>query len=189
MTTLRSIAAAAGFAVAAFASSAAWAGFDGKTVSVDYRWPDASSTLWAGGTATVGAGVEFPNIGGFGVGNSPAVDLFDLGFQISYPAGFDLSNTGLSFDGFVISDVSNTLPAITGVSLAGSNISGFSNAQLSFDANHVYVNQVGFSHFASGASISVDVSFAPVPEPSALLLMAAGLGLIGMKRWRQQRRG
>lgn len=189
MTSLRSIAAAAGLAVAAFASPAAWAGFDGHDVSADYRWPDLATTLWAGGTATVGAAVEFPDLGGFGIGTSPAVDLSDLGFTISYPTGFNLSNSGISFDGIVITDIHGTLPAITGVSLAGSSIGGFSNANLSFDADHVYVNQVGFSHFDAGSSISVNVNFAPVPEPAALLMMGAGLGLLSLNRLRQQRRG
>lgn len=186
MTSLRSIAAAAGLALAAIASPA-WAGFDGKTVSVDYRWPDANTTLWAGGSAVVGAGVEFPDLGGFGVGNSPSVDLSDLGVVISYQSGFNLSNSGISFDGYVISDINHTLPTITGVSLASSNIPGFSNAQLSFDADHVYVNQVGFSHFDAGSTIAVNVNFAPVPEPSSLLMMAAGLGLFGVNRLRQRR--
>ncbi len=177
MKTTRSFAALAASAALLCAAATAHAGFDGATVGADYRWPTLNDTLWAGGSAVVGAGIEFPDLGGFGVGISPAVDVADGGFTLSYPAGFRLSppDPAITFDGLVLTDLHGALPAITGVSLVASNIPGFGAAQLSFDADHVYVNQTGFTQFDAGATIEVAVSFAPVPEPATLLLMAAGV--------------
>ena len=73
----------AGLAINLGAAGAAHAGFEGATVSADYRWPTLNTTLWAGGTAVVGADIEFPDIGGFGVGVSPMVDVFDGGFTLA----------------------------------------------------------------------------------------------------------
>lgn len=170
----------AGLAINLAATGAAHAGLDGATVTANYHWPTLNEVLLPSGTAVVGAGIEFPDLGGWGVGVSPSVDVFDSGFSISYPVGMLLAppHESITFDGLVLADALGALPSITGVQLVFSNIPGFGAAQLSFDADHVYVNQIGFTSFDAGATIEVAVNFAPVPEPASVLLM--GLGVVAL---------
>jgi hypothetical protein len=190
MKTLRTSAwLLAAFLVAGLATSKASADFIGGTVSANYYFPDSATVLYPSGNAVVGAGVEFPDIGGFGVGTSPSVDISGTSILITYPAGFFL-NTSIpkTFDGFVIADEGGTIPPITGVSLGGTNIPGYDGSQLSFDADHVFVNQLGFSGFDAGAFIQVDVTFAPLPSSVGMGMALLGLAVIARARpWRRCR--
>lgn len=164
------------------ASSFAAANFDGQTVSADYYWPDLSTLYLASGNAVVGPGVEFPNV----AGASPSVDVSATNVLITYPAGWQLAGTG-SFDGWVVSDVLNTIPSISGASLAGSDIPGMNNSLISFDANHVYVDTLGLGPWAAGSFISVDVQF--VPEPASIVMFClGGIGLVIVARKRMSTR-
>ena len=125
-----------GAALAIGVSSAATAGQNGNTVSANYDWPTLGTVLYASGTAVVGPGVEFDNIGGFGVGLSPTVDFSDSNILVTYPGGWLLAGTG-SFDGWVFTDY--TKSDIIGVSLAGTNLPGFTAADLSFDFELTYM--------------------------------------------------
>jgi len=159
------------------ASAPAFAGFIGHTVRADYAYPDVGTVLFPSGTAVAGAGVEFNNIGGFGVGSSPSVDFSDTNILVNYPAGFNLAGVG-SFDGWVFTDL--TAADIVGVSLAGTNLAGLTDASLSFDANHVYLNTLGLGSWGGGTFVSVDVVFAGgVPEPNGLALASLALVLLG----------
>jgi hypothetical protein len=175
----------AAFLIAGLVACKASADFIGGTVSADYHFPDLATVQYASGNAVVGAGVEFDNPGGFGVGISPSVDISATSILITYPAGYNLANPpGKTFDGFVITDTGGTIPDITGVSLASTNIPGYDGSQLSFDADHVYVNQLGFTHFDSGAFIEVNVTFAdavaaPLPSSVAMGMALVALAAIG----------
>ena len=163
-------------------SNASPTGFTGATVSADYDWPTLGTALYPSGTAVVGPGVEFDNIGGFGVGNSPSVDFSDANILVTYPGGWSLSGVG-TFDGWVFS-VLNNGPTISGVSLAGSNIPGLTGADLSFDATDVYVNTLGLGGWNPGSFISIDATFASVPDggSTAALLGVALTGIAGLRR-------
>jgi hypothetical protein len=143
------------------ASIASPIGFIGATVSADYRWPSLGAVLYESGTAIVDGQIEFRNIGGFGIGVSPAVDFSQANITVSYPVGFSLAGTG-SFDGWAFTALDGA-PGITGVSLSGSNIPGFTAARLSFDETHVYANTLGLGTLAPGSSISIDVRFTSTP--------------------------
>ena len=108
------------------ASSASPIDFDGATVSADYHFPVLGTVLYPAGIAVVGPAVEFPDVGGFGVGISPAVDFSNTNVRVTYPSGFNLA-PGSSFDGWVFR-VLGGAPAIAGVSLAGTNIAGLTAA-------------------------------------------------------------
>jgi hypothetical protein len=69
-----------------------------------------------------------------------------------------------AFDGLVITDAT-AATRISGVSLASTNIPMYPASQLSFDSHNVYVNLVGLPNLAAGASISVNVQFAPLVLP------------------------
>ncbi|MBI5257758.1 MAG: hypothetical protein HY855_14740 [Burkholderiales bacterium] len=172
-------------AAGVLSSAPALAGFVGHTVTADYHWSTLGSVLWSSGQGVAGAGVEFNNIGGFGVGVSPAVDFADTNITVTYPAGFTLAGNG-TFDGWVFTDQSSA--DIVGVTLSGTNLAGLTSASLSFDANHVYLNTLGLGSWGPQTFISVDVQFAnAVPEPGALGLAAVALMLAGAAAARRQR--
>ena len=137
-------------------TSAADAGFFGGTVSANYYWPNLATVLYPSGTAAAGAAVEFPSVGG----QVLSVDVTDTGFRITYPNGWNFNTiTPKTFDGFVIADALGTISPITGVSIAATNIPGFDASKLAFDADHVYVNQLGYATFPAGSFIEVNVNF------------------------------
>jgi hypothetical protein len=159
------------------ASAPAKAGFIGETVSVDYHWPTLGSVYLSSGNAVVGAGVEFSSIGSFG----PAADIADESFTITYSNTWHLSG-GAAFDGLVLTAMTAD---IIGVSI-DSNTFGFVPT-LTFDGQHVYVNQAGAAFLPAGASLTVNVEFAAaeIPEPAALTII--GLGIAGLAIARRRR--
>jgi hypothetical protein len=164
-------------------SSAATAGLNGDTVSANYEWPALGDVQYASGTAVVGPGVEFDNIGGFGVGRSPAVDFSDSNTLVTYPGGYVLSGTG-SFDGWVFTDY--TKSDITGVSLASTNLPGFTAADLSFNSSNVYANTLGLGSWGRGTFVSINVS--TVPEASTWAMMILGFAGLGFAGYRTSRK-
>lgn len=168
---------AAAMVLSLAAASAATAGFTGDTVSANYEWPNLGTILYPSGTAVVGPGVEFDNIGGFGVGNSPSVDFSDTNILVDYTGGWTLSGSG-TYDGWVFTDL--TSANITGVSLASTTLPGFVAADLSFDANDVYANTLGLGSWGPGTTISIDVTFGSgTPEPATWAMMLLGFGGLG----------
>lgn len=148
-------------------------GFTGATVSANYDWPTLGTVLYPSGSAVVGPGVTFDNIGGFGVGNSPSVAFSDATILVTYPGGWTESGFG-TYDGWVFSVLSHG-PAISGVSLAGSDIPGVTASDLSFDSSDIDLNMIGLGNWGAGSYVSIDVTFAnSVPDAAST---AAFLGL------------
>jgi len=155
--------------ISLFAASEGIAGFLGSAVTANYSWPSVESVLYAGGSAIVGTGLEFPGVGAANI----RADFSDTGFRITYPTGWTFGNvTPKTFDGWVIT-ASASVPDLTGARLVGSNISGASNLQIAFDAKHVYVNQLGYSSFPANSYIDVAVDFAGSSSlPSVAIIYA-----------------
>jgi hypothetical protein len=161
------------------------AGFLGDTVSADYTFPSIATTLYASGNAVAGSGVEFNNIGGFGVGISPSVDFSATNILVTYPVGWSLAGVG-SFDGWIFTD--HTSSNIVGVSLAGTNLAGFTAANIGFGSNFVTANTLGLGPtFPAGTFISLDVTFSPaVPEPATWAMMILGFAGVGFMAYRRK---
>lgn len=156
------------------AGAASAASFAGHTVSAEYVWPDINTVYLPGGTAVVGAGLEFSDIGGFG---AHTVDFSDNSIHITYPLGWLLAGAG-TFDGWRFTDLTSSM--IKGVSLIDTNLSGFTSANLSFDSNHVYADTLGLGSWHPGTYITIGVDFqSAVPEPATWALMITGFGLAG----------
>lgn len=180
-TRLMSVAGAA-LAVSLMTTGAAnAASFAGHTVSADYVWPDIGTVFLPSGTAVVGAGVEFNEIGFAG---GPAVDFSDNTIHITYPFGWGLSGVG-SFDGWRFTDL--TSASIKGVTLIDTNLAGFTSANLSFDSSHIYAETLGLGSWSAGTFITIGVDFhSAVPEPATWAIMLVGFGLAGAHLRRRQ---
>lgn len=132
--------------------------FFGRTVTADYHWPHLGTILYSSGIGAVSTqpgNLEFPNIAGQGI----EVDFLEKSFRITYRDGWNFSTAPSTFDGLVISLLGFGNDPIIGVLLTDTNIPGYDGTQLSFDASHVFVNQLGFSGFPAGSFIDVNVIF------------------------------
>lgn len=176
MKTTKLVAAVAVAAMLSQAGSAQAAeSFAGHTVSADYLWPNIGAVYISSGTAVVGPGVEFPNVGNFG---GLTADFSDNSIHVTYPFGWRLGAPG-TFDGWRFTDLTSSL--IKGVSLIDTNLSGFTSANLSFDSNHVYADTKGLGSWPGGTFITIGVDFySAVPEPATWALLIAGFGLAGV---------
>jgi len=144
----------------------------------------------AGPITVTGGSVEFPGIDlSFNGDPAYSADITDSRITVShYQNGFTTSFSGdyndpASINGFEF--VFTNAPAITGASL---NISDstlrfpLTPPRITFTDNSIFVNFAG--SFSSGDappdSYAVDVTFAPVPEPSTGALAFAGMVAIGI---------
>lgn len=186
MKLLRNLSLTVGLTTALLVAPA-HASFTGGTVSANYLFPNQNTAVYPSGTAVVGAGVEFNDIGGFGVGTSPQADFGSSSITVTYSGGWDLSTVnGVTFDGWVFTDEGGTINNIVNATLSFTDIAGFaSTAVISFDANHVYVNQLGLANIQRGGSFTLGVAFAQptgLPEPTSLLLVAGAVAALALAR-------
>lgn len=163
------LAAVVGLALVSSAASAA--GFDGASIRYQLRFPDlATSAVTL--NAVVGPALEFNDSTGY-----YAVNLGGSSFTIVDAYGG--LNSPHPFNGFVLSDITNNLAAITGVSFTGGGFAG-EQPTVTFDADNIYLNFAVISQYtAPGTSYGYSVTFAAVPEPAAWSLLIAGFGLVG----------
>ena len=173
MKFINKLAVATAFASAAIAGPAMAAGFDGSTIQYQYRNPNVATTI-ATQNAVAGTGVEFNDSA-----NYFQVDLSGTGFTaVDTYGGFFAPN---SFNGFVLSDVTNNLAAITGVTFLSGGFAG-ERPTVTFDANNIFVN---FANIIQGTAANTayryNVTFASgaVPEPATWGMMILGFGMIG----------
>lgn len=162
----------AAVAAAALSAGVANAGnFDGSTIQYQFRFPDLGS-VGQTQSAVVGPGVEFVDSSDYYI-----VDLGGSDFTVTDTYGG--YNTGSSFNGIVLSDVTDNLSAITGVTFTGGGFAG-EQPTLSFDGNNIYLNFAAITQgTAPGTSYSYHVTFGDVPEPASWALMLGGFGMVG----------
>jgi hypothetical protein len=152
-------------------SSVPGTGFDGDIVTLSVYYPNViSADLLLTGTETVVPGITtFPNILALASVNSPpptvsllgpSVDFNGSNIVIAYPSTEEGETTATgTFNGFVFQTAANDA-AITGASIASSNIPGLTAADLSFTAHSITLNEAGLTLPGNALpSITIAASF------------------------------
>lgn len=154
---------------------------EGKTVNVQYFYPDLSSPyeVETNGDYVVGSTVEIPNFY-FGLAS---LDISDTQLTLHFLAssyfftqpfnGFELSVAPGSVDDFV----SVTIDAL-------SNWLSFDSSRISIDDDSILINMQGLD-FDSSLSLvlNINTSQQAIPEPATLTLLALAMfGVTAMRR-------
>jgi len=168
-------------------ATAANATFTGATVNYQYYYPNVSSPYSgaANGNYVVGPGVEISDV----AAGHATMDISAANIYIDFLDGPD-TWTASSYNGWILSDTSNNLATILGVTIdPATNMAGFSLSNVSFDADSISINWAGLS-FDPNTVVSLNVVFADsaVPEPSTWAMMLLGFGSIGVALRRRRRK-
>lgn len=157
-------------------SSAAGAqSFDGATLNYQYYY-DTPYADASNGSFAVGPGVEVPNV----ADGVATLDVSGSNILVDYTQTSIWG--GSAFNGWILSDQTDNLAAILGVTIDPStNLPGFSLSNISFTDNSITVDWRGLS-FTDATVVSLNVSFggAAVPEPSTWAMMLLGFGAAGL---------
>ena len=168
---------------------------DGKTITVDWLYPDAQTT-WASSTFAVGAGVEVSCPGNYqgsgicaGLGSATTIDVQGNSILLAFGPTFFINSafngfnfTGLNFgSGYVLEgfELTTTLP-------------GLQPGNITLTTNSIAFNALGLGSLDRGSDFTIQLdlitnSANQVPEPGSLALL--GLGLTGLAAVRKRSRG
>jgi len=155
----------------------------GQTLQMTYRFPtinDVVSTT----TSVVGPAIEWSNFIG-----AVSVDASDTNIRFTFHS--TSSWAPAAFSGFAFFDLQGTIPGFASVTLNSTNMAGFGQSTISFDADHIYVNWQGLS-YTPATFVSIDLAAAAelpsaVPEPATLTLLGIGLVVVaGVARSRRR---
>ena len=170
------------FFVVLFAFGTANAAFlNGNQIYAEYLFPDQSTQLISYGQKIVG---PFTEIYTDGLGDYFRVNLSDTNITIKFlqTNAFDPA----AFSGLHFQDTLNNITGIGSATVNGAtSLVGFNGSRVTFDGNNIWADFQGLS-FTAGQIASIDV--APVPIPSAMILLGSGLvGLVGISRRRMKK--
>ncbi len=155
--------------------------FIGNDLLIEWHWSSLGS-IYATETNTVDGGIEFteradgPNID---IGSS-TIDFFGADGGVFVPA---------SFNGFVFTDISNTIVDFLGVSISSqTGYSGFDLSDVNVTANRIEVNFADVGPITDPNQVQLTVRFGDegaVSEPATLALVGLGLAGLGYHRKRK----
>jgi len=134
--------------------------FTGAEIQYQTFFPDTATSAGDPLTATAGNGVEFviPTTDD-GIGESLDISGNSIIYEVNDP---NSTFANVEFNGFVVSDVSDNLPAITNVTIdpAGTTL-GVDNSDIQFTEDSIAVN-VASLPYTIGDTIKLDVEFADI---------------------------
>jgi hypothetical protein len=142
----------------------------GATAGVRYIWGvdrGAGTERLTGGTPSVGAGIKFDAVIALNNNGTGSVNLFS-GPAVDLPIG-------------AVSVVNNSITVTVAASALPSTGFAFAGYQWNLwpRAAAVVPSNADISDFAPNSSSLGVLAITPVPEPDALAMMLAGLGLVG----------
>jgi hypothetical protein len=150
---------------------------DGNTVGYQYYFPDLSTLFYQPPDFVVGPGVELPTgltQAGDGVGQ---LDVSDTNLLVKFTINGNF--TGATFNGFRLFDSTSSIAPFTSVTVnPATNMPGFSIANVSFDANNIYVNWQSLPVDPSYV-VSLDINTSAVPAPSTVVTWSGVMAVVG----------
>ncbi len=157
---------------------------DGATMEFEWRFLSVDGMLVEGPTAFVVEDPGGPELSDILSGADLEVSATNL--RLDWLGNANYSRNPPTFNGGVFEITSNTAP-IESVSVADeTNLSGFDETRIEFDAKQITLNLAGLSAMA-GSVVSVDIALL-IPEPTTGGVVAALLGL-AVLGWRRARLG
>jgi len=146
----------------------------GQTINVTYYDPDLSTVYVDFGTAVAPftfAGVPLVEV-------NVAITDYNITFTFNETAFFTCCRP---YNGFVITDETSAPFTWVGIDPA-TDLSGFTNANVTFTADQIFVNWPGLNP-ATSTIVALDLA----PEPATFGLLGIGLGALPLMAYRRRR--
>jgi hypothetical protein len=119
------------------------------------------------------------------VDNRGTLDISDTNIYMGFTSSSSFSSG--SFNGWVLTDVFNTIDAFISVSInAMTTLAGLDMSRISVLEDSISVNFANLS-FSEGDIVSLDITASQVPEPGTLLLIGSGLAGLALYRRRMMK--
>lgn len=148
-------------------AATARAGLVNQSIQADILYPNTSTLFQALGTAIVNPTATFTS------STNIRYVVSDTQIDITNLSGGTLLLLSASFSGIRFSEVGTSPSTILGVAInSATNVGGFSLANVTFDATHLFVNLSGLT-LPTTADIRLDITSTPEPATSSFV----GLGL------------
>jgi len=133
-------------------------GFEGNTLRLTVDTPNIGNTIAGPFDSVVGSHIEF-GLSGSGNGYNVVpvdIDLTSNTINLDYSSGGSFASG--TFNGYVFTDLNDTIPDIQGVSIDSTTTLGIDGNRVSFNQNQIFINVASLS-YNSSSKIKLYVNF------------------------------